>query len=67
MRLTGREPTLSDLIGLIDEREGRMNLPEYITTEEVQRPCREIGIRDWTFFKEGSIPLEGARIIPELT
>lgn len=25
-----------------------MKLPEYITTEEVRRVCKEIGIRDWT-------------------
>ena len=25
-----------------------MQLPEYITSEEVRRVCREIGIRDWT-------------------
>jgi hypothetical protein len=40
-----------------------MNLPQYITTEEVQRVCREIGIRDWTLLKEASVPLEEARII----
>ncbi len=25
-----------------------MNLPQYVTEEEVQRVCRELGIRDWT-------------------
>ena len=25
-----------------------MNLPVYITIEEVQRVCRELGFRDWT-------------------
>jgi len=40
-----------------------MNLPQYITTEEVQRVCRELGIRDWTLLKEASVPLEEARII----
>ena len=40
-----------------------MNLPQYITTEEVKRVCRELGIRDWTLLKEASVPLEEARII----
>jgi hypothetical protein len=40
-----------------------MNLPQYITTEEVQRVCRELGIRDWTLLKEASVPLEEAKII----
>jgi hypothetical protein len=40
-----------------------MKLPQYITTEEVQRVCRELGIRDWTLLKEASVPLEEARII----
>ena len=40
-----------------------MNLPEYITTEEVQRVCRELGIRDWTSLTEARVPLEEARII----
>jgi len=40
-----------------------MNLPQYITTEEVRRVCRELGIRDWTLLKEASVPLEEARII----
>lgn len=25
-----------------------MNLPDYVTQEEVQRVCREMGLRDWT-------------------
>ena len=40
-----------------------MKLPQYITTDEVQRVCRELGIRDWTLLKEASVPLEEARII----
>jgi hypothetical protein len=40
-----------------------MNLPEYITTEEVQRVCRELAIRDWTALKEASVPVEEALII----
>jgi hypothetical protein len=37
-----------------------MNLPQYITTEEVQRVCREIGIRDWTSLTEAAVTLEEA-------
>jgi hypothetical protein len=40
-----------------------MKLPQYITTEEVQRVCRELGIRDWTLLKEASVPLKEAKII----
>jgi hypothetical protein len=40
-----------------------MNLPQYITTEEVQRVCRELGIRDWTSLTETRVPVEEARII----
>jgi len=40
-----------------------MNLPQYITTEEVQRVCRELGIRDWTSLTEASVPVEEAQII----
>lgn len=29
-----------------------MQLPQYITSEEVRRVCKEIGIRDWTRLKE---------------
>ena len=35
-----------------------MQLPEYITKSEVQRVCRELGIRDWT-------QLEKAEVLPE--
>lgn len=40
-----------------------MNLPEYITADEVQRVCRELGVRDWTLLEEASVPLEEARMI----
>jgi hypothetical protein len=40
-----------------------MNLPQYVTTEEVQRVCRELGIRDWTLLTEAALPLEEAQII----
>ena len=40
-----------------------MKLPQYITTEEVQRVCRELGIRDWTELKEAAATAEEAKII----
>ncbi|MGO9118099.1 MAG: DUF5661 family protein [Desulfomonilaceae bacterium] len=40
-----------------------MKLPQYITTEEVQRVCRELGIRDWTKLKEAAVTVEEAQII----
>ncbi len=42
-----------------------MELPEYITREEVQRVCNEIGISDWTKRTSASVDLEEARIIRE--
>jgi hypothetical protein len=40
-----------------------MKLPQYITTDEVQRVCRELGIRDWTVLKEAAVTVEEAQII----
>lgn len=44
-----------------------MNLPEYITKSEVQRVCRELGIRDWTTLTQPEVTLdEAARIQAEV-
>ncbi len=40
-----------------------MNIPEYITTTEVQRICKELGIRDWTRLTESRITLDETKII----
>ena len=40
-----------------------MNLPQYITIAEVQRVCRELGIRDWTELKEATVTVDEAQII----
>jgi hypothetical protein len=40
-----------------------MKLPQYITTEEVQRVCRELGIRDWTQLKGAAVTVEEAQMI----
>lgn len=40
-----------------------MNLPEYVTREEVQRVCRELGFRDWTNLTTNAVTIEEARIL----
>jgi len=40
-----------------------MNLPQYVTTAEVQRVCRELGIKDWTELKEATVNIDEAQII----
>ncbi|MDH3328071.1 MAG: hypothetical protein OEM01_02445 [Desulfobulbaceae bacterium] len=42
-----------------------MELPEYISKEEVQRVCNKIGISDWTKLTGASVDLKEARIIQE--
>lgn len=32
-----------------------MHIPQYISIEEVQRVCSELGIRDWTALTEGGV------------
>ena len=40
-----------------------MDIPEYISKEEVQRVCRELGIQDWTQLTDSRVSLEEAKII----
>lgn len=40
-----------------------MDIPTYITKEEVQRVCQELGIRDWTKLTETKVDPDEARII----
>ena len=40
-----------------------MKMPEYITKEEVQRVCRELGLQDWSALKEPIIPNEEAKAV----
>jgi len=40
-----------------------MDLPEYITKEEVQRVCAELGLEDWTALEAPRIPAAEAEII----
>ena len=40
-----------------------MQIPEYISKAEVQRVCRELGIRDWTALTAAEVTLDEARAI----
>jgi hypothetical protein len=40
-----------------------MNLPEYVTKEEVRRMCKELGLSDWTQLTEARVSLDEAKII----
>jgi hypothetical protein len=40
-----------------------MNIPEYITKEEVRRVCSAIGVRDWTALTEAKVKIEEAETI----
>lgn len=40
-----------------------MQLPEYVSIEEVQRVCRELGIRDWSALTEADIQPDETAII----
>ena len=40
-----------------------MNIADFISKEEVQRVCQELGIRDWTKLTDTEVQVEEARII----
>ena len=40
-----------------------MELPVYVTVEEVQRVCRALGLRDWTRLAEEKVLPEEAKVI----
>ena len=40
-----------------------MELPEYVTVDEVTRVCKELNIRDWTTLTEPNVLIEEARAI----
>ena len=45
-----------------------MNLPDYVSVQEVKRVCRELNIRDWTILKKAEVlPKEAEAILAELT
>ena len=43
-----------------------MNIPEYVSKEEVQRVCDQLGIRDWTELTTTEVELREAEIIQKL-
>ena len=43
-----------------------MDIPEYITKEEVRRVCSAIGIRDWTALTEAKVKIEEANAIKKI-
>jgi Protein of unknown function (DUF5661) len=44
-------------------KENDMDLPEYVTIEEVKRVCSELNISDWTEFEDAEVSSDEARII----
>jgi hypothetical protein len=43
-----------------------MDITDYVSITEVQRVCRELGIRDWTKLTDTEVQPEEARIIQEI-
>ena len=42
-----------------------MEITEYISDQEVQRVCKDLGIEDWTQLKTSQVKLDEAKIIRE--
>ena len=40
-----------------------MNIPQYITNDEVKRVCRELKLRDWTKIRDAKVTVKEARTI----
>jgi hypothetical protein len=43
-----------------------MDMPEYVTKEEVQRVCEQLGIRDWTSLSKPEVEYSEAEMIQKL-
>jgi len=43
-----------------------MEIPEYVSKEEVHRVCDQLGIRDWTELSKPEVEINEAKIIQEL-
>lgn len=43
-----------------------MELPDYISTQEVQRVCNQLGIRDWTNLDDSEVDLKEAELIAKI-
>ena len=46
-----------------NQKEEVMKMPQYVSTEEVKRVCRDLRISDWTTKKESKVSLKEARLI----
>jgi hypothetical protein len=40
-----------------------MNVPQYVSTEEVKRVCKELKLTDWTKMKDAKVNVKDAKII----
>lgn len=40
-----------------------MDIPEYVTIQEVKRICKKLGLQDWTALSEPKITLDEAQLI----
>ncbi|MCK8601410.1 DUF5661 family protein [Desulfoferrobacter suflitae] len=40
-----------------------MQIPEYVTVEEVKRVCKELGVRDWSALGDSKVLPEEAKVI----
>jgi len=40
-----------------------MDLPEYVSVQEVKKICQKLKIRDWTMLKKGEVALQEAQAI----
>jgi hypothetical protein len=51
----------------VNEFEGalRMYLPDYVTIEEVQHVCRDLGFRDWTQLLDTAVLPEEAEVLQQ--
>jgi GrpB-like predicted nucleotidyltransferase (UPF0157 family) len=49
--------------GWVPNTGATMNITDYVTTQEVQRVCRELGIRDWTKLTDTTVQFDEAQII----
>ncbi len=43
-----------------------MDIPEYVSKDEVKRVCEQLGIQDWTMLPKAEVELREAEILREL-
>jgi len=47
----------------LDDEEADMQIPEYVTAEEVKRVCEKLGVRDWSALSDSKVLPEEATVI----